>query len=143
VFGCGGDRDPGKRPQMGEIAARMSDLTIITSDNPRTENPARIIDQVLDGVRRAAAHAYSPAELAAGFTRRGYVVEPDRRRAIHLAVSAARPGDTIMIAGKGHETYQLLGERSIDFDDRVEARRALENQAAGGGPTASVREDEK
>jgi UDP-N-acetylmuramoyl-L-alanyl-D-glutamate--2,6-diaminopimelate ligase len=144
VFGCGGDRDPGKRPQMGEIAARMSDLAIVTSDNPRTENPARIIDQVLAGVRRVAAHAYSPAELAGGFTRRGYAVEPDRRRAISLAVLTARPGDTILIAGKGHETYQLLGERSIDFDDCVEARRALENPTAGGGGTAAAaREDRK
>lgn len=144
VFGCGGDRDPGKRPQMGEIAARMSDLAVVTSDNPRTENPARIIDQVLDGIRRATAHAYSPAELAGGFTRRGYTVEPDRRRAIRLAVLAARPGDTILIAGKGHETYQLLGERSIDFDDRVEARRALEDGATeGGGRTAAFHEDRK
>jgi UDP-N-acetylmuramyl-tripeptide synthetase len=130
VFGCGGDRDPGKRPQMGEIAARKSDLTIVTSDNPRSENPARIIDQVLTGIRRADVQAYSPEGLAGGFGPRGYTVEPDRRRAIRLAVGAARPGDTILIAGKGHETYQLLGARSIDFDDRAEARRALADAAA-------------
>jgi UDP-N-acetylmuramyl-tripeptide synthetase len=130
VFGCGGDRDPGKRPQMGEIAARMSDLTIVTSDNPRSENPARIIDQVLEGIRRADVQAYSPEELVRGLGARGYAVEPDRRRAIRLAVAAARPGDTILIAGKGHETYQLLGARSIDFDDRAEARRALADAAS-------------
>ena len=135
VFGCGGDRDPGKRPQMGEIAARMSDLTIVTSDNPRTEDPKRIIDQVLTGIRRADLQAYSPEELAGGFGPRGYAVEPDRRRAIRLAVGAARRGDTILIAGKGHETYQLLGARSIDFDDRAEARRALADA------TAAARED--
>jgi UDP-N-acetylmuramyl tripeptide synthase len=130
VFGCGGDRDPGKRPRMGEIAARGSDLTIVTSDNPRSEDPERIIDQVLKGIRRADLQAYSPQELAGGFGPRGYAVEPDRRRAIRLAVGAARPGDTILIAGKGHETYQLLGARSIDFDDRAEARRALADAAA-------------
>jgi UDP-N-acetylmuramyl tripeptide synthase len=128
VFGCGGDRDPGKRPQMGEIAARMSDLAIVTSDNPRSENPARIIDQVLEGVRRAEVKAYRPEELAGCWGARGYAVEPDRRRAIRLAVAAARPGDTILIAGKGHETYQLLGAQRIDFDDRLEARQALADE---------------
>jgi UDP-N-acetylmuramyl tripeptide synthase len=115
---------------MGEIAARMSDLAIVTSDNPRSENPARIIDQVLEGIRRADVQAYSPEELVRGLGARGYAVEPDRRRAIRLAVAAARPGDTILIAGKGHETYQLLGARSIDFDDRAEARRALADAAS-------------
>lgn len=136
VFGCGGDRDPGKRPQMGEIAARLSDLAIVTSDNPRTEKPTQIIDHILVGTRRAVDHVYTPAQLAEGFTRRGYAVEPDRRRAIALAVSAARAGDTILIAGKGHETYQILGDRTIDFDDRVEARRALENETAANPGTA-------
>jgi UDP-N-acetylmuramyl-tripeptide synthetase len=116
VFGCGGDRDRTKRPLMGEIAARLSDLAIVTSDNPRSEDPQAIIDEILPGMRRAGA----PAE------RTEVVVEPDRRRAIEIALSAAHPGDTVLIAGKGHENYQIIGGRTIHFDDREEAARALE-----------------
>jgi len=127
VFGCGGDRDRDKRPLMGEIAARLCDLAIVTSDNPRTEEPLAIIDQILPGIRAAGGVQYPIADLKAGFDGNGYVVEPDRRRAIELAITASRPNDAVLIAGKGHETYQIIGRQTLDFDDREEARRALKN----------------
>lgn len=125
VFGCGGDRDKGKRPKMGEIAGRLSDLAVVTSDNPRSESPQTIIDQILPGVTRARSRAYSPEALAAGFDRKGYVVTADRREAIGVAIRASLPGDIVLIAGKGHETYQIIGTRTLDFDDRRVAGQAL------------------
>ncbi len=109
VFGCGGDRDRTKRPRMGEIAARLSDRVYVTSDNPRTEEPPRILQEILAGI---------PASVKP-------VVEVDRRRAIQQAIQAARPGDGVVVAGKGHEDYQILGTTKIHFDDREEARAAL------------------
>jgi UDP-N-acetylmuramoyl-L-alanyl-D-glutamate--2,6-diaminopimelate ligase len=129
VFGCGGDRDRGKRPLMGEIAARDADLTIVTSDNPRTEEPASIIAMILAGVRRLGAQALAADELRAAA--RGYHIEADRRRAIQLGAAAAGAGDVLLIAGKGHEDYQILGTTRIHLDDREEAAAAL---AAGGEP---------
>jgi UDP-N-acetylmuramoyl-L-alanyl-D-glutamate--2,6-diaminopimelate ligase/murE/murF fusion protein len=129
VFGCGGNRDSAKRPQMGAIASRLCDLSVITNDNPRTEPPRKIIDQILEGTKKAAVHQYTPSDLAAGFQQRGYVVEPDRKKAIRLAVLASRPGDTVLIAGKGDETYQIIGESIVPFDDRAEARAALSDLA--------------
>ncbi len=125
VFGCGGNRDKGKRPKMGKIAGKLSDLAIITSDNPRTEPPMGIIKQILQGTKSVASHPYSPAELITGFEKKGYVVEPDRKTAIQLAVTASRPNDIILIAGKGNETYQIIGENTVNFDDRKEAEFAL------------------
>jgi UDP-N-acetylmuramoyl-L-alanyl-D-glutamate--2,6-diaminopimelate ligase/murE/murF fusion protein len=125
VFGCGGDRDRAKRPIMGEIAASRCDLSIITSDNPRSEPPLDIIGQILTGVRKVCKKQYQPSELLNGFKQRGVAVEPDRKSAIRLAVAASRPGDTVLIAGKGHETYQILGDKTIAFDDRKEALKAL------------------
>jgi len=125
VFGCGGDRDRRKRPLMGEIAARMSDLTVVTSDNPRTEDPLSIIEDALVGVRRAAPQAYTLDNVRRPSGQRGHIVLPDRREAIGLAISVAEPGDTVLIAGKGHETYQIIGRTTIPFDDREEARQAL------------------
>jgi UDP-N-acetylmuramoyl-L-alanyl-D-glutamate--2,6-diaminopimelate ligase len=118
VFGCGGDRDRTKRPIMGEIAASLADSVIITSDNPRTEDPDAIIAQILEGVRRQAAR---------------HQVEPDRERAIDEAVGQAEAGDIVVIAGKGHETYQQLLDRTIHFDDREVARQALARRGWGGG----------
>jgi UDP-N-acetylmuramyl-tripeptide synthetase len=112
VFGCGGDRDRTKRPKMGAIAETWSDVCIVTSDNPRTEHPNAIIDQIREGM-----------------TQNGHLIEPDRRRAIGLAIATARPGDAILIAGKGHETYQILNTGTIDFDDRIEAGKALDAHA--------------
>jgi UDP-N-acetylmuramyl-tripeptide synthetase len=125
IFGCGGDRDRAKRPLMGAIAGRLCDLAVVTSDNPRSEDPVGIIEQILPGVRGEATREYRPEELAGGFEHRGYVAEPDRRRAIELGLRASQPGDTVLIAGKGHETYQILKTGRIDFDDRREARRVL------------------
>jgi UDP-N-acetylmuramoyl-L-alanyl-D-glutamate--2,6-diaminopimelate ligase len=123
VFGCGGDRDRGKRPMMGEIAARGADLAIVTSDNPRTEDPAAIVDMVLEGVRRTSAPKLSAEELARAT--RGYHAEVDRRAAIRLAARAAAAGDVLLIAGKGHEDYQIVGTTKHHFDDREEAAAAL------------------
>ena len=125
VFGCGGDRDKQKRPLMGEIAARLCDLAVVTSDNPRSEEPLDIIEQILQGIRQAHGVEYSSLDLKSGFAQKGFVVEPDRRRAIALGIEASRPNDAVLIAGKGHETYQILGDTTIDFDDRKEARRVL------------------
>ncbi len=125
VFGCGGDRDQQKRPLMGNVAARLCDLAIVTSDNPRSEDPLAIIEQILPGVRQAQGVEYASADKTSGFEAKGFVVEPDRRRAIELGIKASRPDDAVLIAGKGHETYQVLADKTIDFDDREEARKAL------------------
>ena len=109
VFGCGGDRDRTKRPKMGQIAAQLADVVIVTSDNPRTENPERILQDILAGIQ-------SPIEP---------VVICDRATAIRTAILQAQPGDGILIAGKGHEDYQILGTEKIHFDDREQARTAL------------------
>ncbi len=121
VFGCGGDRDRGKRPLMGGAAARLSDVAVLTSDNPRTEDPRAILAEVEAGVR-AAGMPWLPAAAPGA---RGYVVEPDRPTAIRLAVRIARPGDLVVVAGKGHEDYQIVGTEKRHLDDREEVRRAL------------------
>ncbi len=125
VFGCGGDRDRGKRPLMGAAAARTSDVVVVTSDNPRTEDPQRILADIEPGVRDAGLAPLGRATPGA----RGYVVEPDRLAAIALAVRLARPGDLVVVAGKGHEDYQIVGVAKRHLDDREEVRRALERLA--------------
>jgi UDP-N-acetylmuramoyl-L-alanyl-D-glutamate--2,6-diaminopimelate ligase len=110
VFGCGGDRDRGKRAPMGRVVNELADLAIVTSDNPRSEDPMAIIDEVLVGMEPGIAD------------RR---IEPDRRRAIETAVQNARTGDVVLIAGKGHETTQIVGERVLEFDDRRIAAEVL------------------
>jgi UDP-N-acetylmuramoyl-L-alanyl-D-glutamate--2,6-diaminopimelate ligase len=122
VFGCGGDRDRGKRPIMGEIAGRISDLAILTSDNPRSEDPLQIIAEVEAGLRTTAL---SRITANAAGSARGYVVEPDRRAAIALALRTADAGDIVVIAGKGHEDYQLVAGRRLDFDDRKVVRELI------------------
>ena len=124
VFGCGGDRDRSKRPLMGEIAVRLSDLAIVTSDNPRTEDAVSIIGQILKGVQRIKSRCYSPADLRNGFKDKGYVVEADRQRAIQLAIRVSEPGDTVLIAGRLLDIPDS-GDSTIAFDDRDEARKAL------------------
>jgi UDP-N-acetylmuramoyl-L-alanyl-D-glutamate--2,6-diaminopimelate ligase len=123
VFGCGGDRDRGKRPLMGAIAVRAADLAVVTSDNPRTEEPASIVAMIVDGIRSAGGSELSASALADAA--RGYHVEVDRRAAIRFAAAAARSGDVLLIAGKGHEDYQIVGTERLPFDDREEAARAL------------------
>ncbi len=130
VFGCGGDRDMAKRPQMGAIAARLSDLTLVTSDNPRTESPDRIIEQIVEGVHQVSQFQYSRQSLENGFQGKGYGVVADRREAIGLSVRASRSGDTILIAGKGHEPYQVVGREKLPFDDRLEAQSAVKDRHA-------------
>jgi UDP-N-acetylmuramoyl-L-alanyl-D-glutamate--2,6-diaminopimelate ligase len=126
VFGCGGERDQGKRPLMGRIAGEFSHLTIVTSDNPRSEDPGKIIDAIEQGLKEVGVKLITRSALKEIPKSPGYALVPDRREAIALAVRLARPGDKVLIAGKGHETYQILGSTVIDFDDRVEARKALE-----------------
>ncbi|CAN5848499.1 UDP-N-acetylmuramoyl-L-alanyl-D-glutamate--2,6-diaminopimelate ligase [soil metagenome] len=109
VFGAGGDRDRAKRPEMGEVAARLADVVVLTTDNPRHEAPAVIISQVRTGMNET----------------RDVRVEPDRRAAIEVAVRAAGPGDVVLVAGKGHETTQIIGEAVVAFDDRLVLREAL------------------
>jgi UDP-N-acetylmuramoyl-L-alanyl-D-glutamate--2,6-diaminopimelate ligase len=124
LFGCGGDRDRTKRPLMGQAAGELSDLVILTSDNPRSEDPLQIMNDALVGLRRTDTKT---------------IVEPDRAIAIHKAIEEARAGDVVLLAGKGHETYQVFADRTIHFDDREVARAALRSfgykpkQSAGGG----------
>jgi UDP-N-acetylmuramoyl-L-alanyl-D-glutamate--2,6-diaminopimelate ligase len=109
VFGCGGDRDAGKRPEMGKIASESADRLIVTSDNPRTEDPMKIIQDIVAGIPEGT----------------DYEVVPDRAEAIETAVAAGTEGDTIVIAGKGHEDYQIIGDRKIKFDDREVVKKVL------------------
>jgi UDP-N-acetylmuramoyl-L-alanyl-D-glutamate--2,6-diaminopimelate ligase len=127
VFGCGGDRDQTKRPLMGAVAARLSDLVVVTSDNPRSESPAEIIDQIKRGI--VAPDDRSRGRSSVKETRCIAIV--DRKEAIERAVREALPGDLILIAGKGHEKYQVIGERVLPFDDVDVARTALERRRAG------------
>ncbi len=115
VFGCGGDRDPGKRPIMGELASRLADVCCLTDDNPRTEPSERILEQILAGI---------PSPQAVN-------VEADRRRAIFRTIAAARPGDLVLVAGKGHEDYQLVGDQVLHFDDHEVVREALDAWQGG------------
>ena len=124
VFGCGGDRDRTKRPRMGAAAAAMSDLVIVTSDNPRSEDPLAIIAEIEAGMRGSGVRITRPEDaLPASGT--PYLVVPDRREAIGTAVRAALPGDVVVLAGKGHEGHQIIGGQKHPFDDRDEARRAI------------------
>ena len=126
VFGCGGDRDTGKRPLMGEIAGKICDVAVVTDDNPRTEDPDQIVDQIVDGLRTTTLAGRDEAWLAARTSQdRGYVIMRDRRRAIDAAIRGASAGDIVVIAGKGHEPYQLTRRGRRFFDDRQEAQKVL------------------
>lgn len=121
LFGCGGSKDRTKRPVMGEVTGRLSDLTILSSDNPRSEDPLKIISDIIVGVQKTTGK---------------YVIEPDREKAIGLAMDEARAGDIVLLCGKGHENYQILADRTLEFDDREVARRAL-RQRGHAGPVNS------
>lgn len=121
VFGCGGDRDPSKRPLMGRVAGELADFSVVTSDNPRSEDPVGIVLQVEDGVRAAGGN---------------YEVEVDRGAAIVRAITVAKAGDCVLIAGKGHEDYQIFADHTAHFDDREVAREALRSLGYTGGPAA-------
>ena len=136
VFGCGGDRDRTKRPVMAEVAGRYSDLTIITSDNPRTEEPAAIINEVRTGILPLALREYHVDDLLETSRRdvptefeKGFITVENRRDAIRLAVRFSRPGDIVLLAGKGHEDYQILGTTKHHFDDREEAAAAFQAES--------------
>lgn len=116
VFGCGGDRDKGKRPEMGRIASLLSDVVIITSDNPRSEDPHAIIDDILKGVKCKEFNG-----------ERGYIVEVDRGKAIRKGIEIMNEGDVLLVAGKGHENYQIVGEKVIPFNDREEVKKVLKD----------------
>jgi UDP-N-acetylmuramoyl-L-alanyl-D-glutamate--2,6-diaminopimelate ligase len=109
VFGCGGDRDRGKRPKMGKVASELADQVVLTSDNPRSENPMAILSEISGGISDKSK----------------YLIEPDRRGAIKLALTLARKDDVVLLAGKGHENYQIFGDRRVGFDDRLVAREIL------------------
>jgi UDP-N-acetylmuramoyl-L-alanyl-D-glutamate--2,6-diaminopimelate ligase len=119
VFGCGGDRDTTKRPLMGKAAGEGSDVVIVTSDNPRSEQPEAIIDQILPGLKGSAAQV---------------IVEADRSQAIRIAVKEARSGDLVLIAGKGHEKTQTIGTQVLPFDDAAIARNTLAEIGKRGAP---------
>lgn len=123
VFGCGGDRDRSKRPLMGEIASRLADVCILTSDNPRSEAPAQIASDAMEGVCAA--------------DREKVIVDLDRRSAIHKACRLANEGDVVVVAGKGHETYQIFADKTIHFDDREVVAEALDDMHAAGREAAS------
>jgi UDP-N-acetylmuramoyl-L-alanyl-D-glutamate--2,6-diaminopimelate ligase len=130
VFGCGGDRDQGKRPLMAIAAARHSDLVVVTSDNPRGEPPSTIIHQILSGFDAAEIHRIDPSAGLWEFALPAYTVLENRAEAIQWAIRMARPGDLVLIAGKGHEAFQLVGARRIPFDDREVAERTLKEVVA-------------
>jgi UDP-N-acetylmuramoyl-L-alanyl-D-glutamate--2,6-diaminopimelate ligase len=129
VFGCGGDRDRGKRPLMGEIAARLSDVVVLTSDNPRSEDPSRILQEIEAGMQKTGISKLEAHAAKVDGVHR-YGVEANRRKAISLALRWSEPGDVVVIAGKGHEDYQILGKEKIHFDDREVAREILGCQAS-------------
>ncbi len=132
VFGCGGDRDRTKRPLMGKAVSDISDITVITSDNPRTEDPLKIIGDIEKGIEETSVAKVTPKEMAKGIDEKGYTVVPDRHQAIELALSVAGIDDIVLIAGKGHEDYQILGKKRIFFDDRVIAREVLSGRTWEG-----------
>jgi UDP-N-acetylmuramoyl-L-alanyl-D-glutamate--2,6-diaminopimelate ligase len=124
VFGCGGERDHGKRPLMGEAAAEVADLPILTTDNSRSEGAEDIVAEIVPGLEKHNLRRVGAAKIRSG--ERGYLIELGRAQAIQTAVSLAKPGDVILIAGKGHERYQEQGGEREPFDDLEEARKALE-----------------
>jgi len=128
VFGCGGDRDRSKRPLMGEAAARRADLLVITSDNPRSEVPEAIMADIEAGVRTQGLPLLSSLAQCGDNCRRGYTLVVERSEAIRMAIEHAHEGDVVYIGGKGHENYQILGSKRIDFDDRLVAAQALEKR---------------
>ena len=130
LFGCGGDRDRTKRPLMGEVVGRFAEIAFLTSDNPRGESPSAIIDDIVPGLLRAGVTALSVDALSQ-VKARGFLVEPDRGLAIGLALQAARPGDTVLIAGKGHEKVQIVGTERLAFDDVEEAAKAIARTREG------------
>lgn len=130
VFGCGGNRDRGKRPLMADAATTLSDLTIITSDNPRMEDPLSIIAEIETGIDKKKVKKAEPGNLKLNGDARLYTVVPERRKAIETAMSVAEKGDIVLIAGKGHEDYQILGTQKVPFDDRIVVKQILDSRSS-------------
>jgi UDP-N-acetylmuramoyl-L-alanyl-D-glutamate--2,6-diaminopimelate ligase len=128
VFGCGGDRDRTKRPLMGKVAGTYSDLSILTSDNPRTEDPLAIMNEVEAGLKSLSLFEWQKDGIGSWRSKKGYLKIPDRREAIRMAIRLSQPSDTVLLAGKGHEDYQIVGKQKFPFDDRIEAKKALEEE---------------
>jgi len=138
AFGCGGDRDRQKRPVMGSIAAKYSDFAIVTSDNPRSEEPMAIIKDILKGMNNSDITEYTAEDLKSGFKDKGYFIEPDRKKALEIALMISKPNDIVVAAGKGHETYQVLKNGTIDFDDRKVLRDVLVDYGFQGGNSEKI-----
>jgi UDP-N-acetylmuramoyl-L-alanyl-D-glutamate--2,6-diaminopimelate ligase len=130
VFGCGGDRDRGKRPLMGAAATHFSDLAVVTSDNPRTEDPLAIIGEIEAGIPSESVGKLESNNITLPSGQKAYLIVPDRKTAIDTAIAFAQAGDIVLIAGKGHEDYQIIGNRKIFFDDRLVAAEALKSVLA-------------
>jgi UDP-N-acetylmuramoyl-L-alanyl-D-glutamate--2,6-diaminopimelate ligase len=130
VFGCGGDRDKTKRSRMAQVAQTLADVIYVTSDNPRTENPATIIEEIVAGFG-ADAELTRAARVSALGGVKPVIVETDRRKAIQRAIGEAQPGDVVLLAGKGHENYQIIGTEKRHFDDVEEARAAITSDGSG------------
>ena len=128
VFGCGGDRDQGKRPEMGEIAGRLADVVLLTSDNPRSEDPDKILTDIEEGLRRISFPNREYASLLRSQKERGYDIISSRHEAIMVAIRNGQPGDVVLISGKGHEQYQISSAGKTFFDDRQQAREQLDNR---------------
>jgi len=127
VFGCGGDRDRTKRPRMARVAEQLADFVIVTSDNPRTEKPEDIINEIVAGFEsRVSCIVYRESNHESRTTSHKIIIEPDRRKAIELAIKTAGKDDIVLIAGKGHETYQIFGTQKFDFSDKKVAKECLE-----------------
>ena len=126
VFGCGGDRDKGKRPLMGGVAARLADVLLVTSDNPRSEPPLRIMAEIVQGIEQEKVPRVNGAQLMLGTGEKGYDMIEERAEAIRIAIRGAQAGDVVLISGKGHECYQIIGDRRLFFDDRQHAKEQLE-----------------
>ena len=125
VFGCGGDRDRTKRPRMARVAEQLADFIIVTNDNPRTEKPEDIIEEIVAGFENGSAIPYAELRDTSNERRATKIIEPDRKKAIELAIKNAAEGDIVLIAGKGHETYQIIGKQKFNFSDKTVAQQCL------------------
>jgi UDP-N-acetylmuramyl-tripeptide synthetase len=128
VFGCGGDRDRTKRPRMAKVAEQFADFIIVTSDNPRTENPNDIIEEIIAGFEKGLPVRSTEVRNTQYAIRNTRIIEPDRKKAIALAIESAEKDDILLIAGKGHETYQIIGTQKFDFSDKQIAQKCLQKR---------------
>ena len=143
VFGCGGDRDRGKRPLMGEVAARIADVIFVTSDNPRNESPQKILDEIELGIKEIPLRRIRGEVLMQSRGEKGYDVIEKRAEAIRIAIACARKGDVVLISGKGHECYQIVGSQKLFFDDRQQAAEDLKKALGSKGTVERIHSEAK